>query len=65
MFAVVIVSRCLLCLSVFMRHVFPAPNRPPPPNLPPSSGGIYLQWQVGDASAGARDFSANHVNPSP
>lgn len=69
MFAVAIVSRRLLCLSAFVRHVFPASHPPhpstPPPSSLPSLAGIYLQWQVGDASAGPCDFPANHVNPSP
>lgn len=60
MFAVVIISQCVMYLSVFMRHVFPVPCF-----FSSSIGGIYLQWQVNDASAGACDFSANHVNPSP
>lgn len=61
MFAVVIVSQRVMHLSVFMRHVFLVPCF----FFSSSIGGIYLQWQVNDASAGACDFSANHVNPSP
>lgn len=45
MFAVVIVSHCLLCLSVFMRHVFPAPNHPLPQNSP-------VRWRHLSAVAG-------------